>query len=485
MSLHADRTTGALGIFAAAMIVLGSIHSANTSWNVNSRMALVFAIVERGTFAIDGYESSIFFTMDKAEFNEHYYSDKAFGVSLLCVPLYAAMQSVAHALGLEWGLQWKIYALRMWSASLPAAMSLSLLWLLMLRAGAPPRRALIAVTIAFFGSSWFGYSTLAMPYSPGIAACLGAFYLSLYPPGGELRLWQAATIGGLCGFALICDFLFGPIVLAVAIAFLLKLRAGSTRPTALLGASVLAGLVSLAAFFVYSYAIFGRLSMPYEFEVLPVFREGMARGVMGITAPRLGPAWFLTVHPYRGVFFWSPWITLALAGCVMGIREAGARRFWGWAGLLSFVCYLTLNSGYYMWWGGATMGARLMLPMMAALPMGLAEVCRRDRSSVWWWSLVGAGVLAMALSIPLALTNPQLLPVHSDQALMNATIGTPLGAPQFTYLARYYGGDWFFGPASRDHVLRVLPLIALTMAAAILVWTARRLPSHADTQGHR
>lgn len=122
MGSHADRTTGALGIFAAAMIVLGSIHSANTSWNVNSRMALVFAIVDRGTVAIDGYEgeNDIFVTMDKAAFGGHYYSDKAFGVSLLCVPLYALMQGVAKVFGFEWGLQWKIYALRMWSASLPS-----------------------------------------------------------------------------------------------------------------------------------------------------------------------------------------------------------------------------------------------------------------------------------------------------------------------------------------------------------------------------
>ena len=47
---------------------MGSFHQTGTGWNVNSRMALVFAIVDRGTFAIDAYDSpdQALATMDKA-----------------------------------------------------------------------------------------------------------------------------------------------------------------------------------------------------------------------------------------------------------------------------------------------------------------------------------------------------------------------------------------------------------------------------------
>jgi hypothetical protein len=37
----------------------------------------------------------IFSTPDKAEFGGHFYSDKAFGVSLICLPVYAAIHGVA------------------------------------------------------------------------------------------------------------------------------------------------------------------------------------------------------------------------------------------------------------------------------------------------------------------------------------------------------------------------------------------------------
>ncbi len=478
-----DYTRGARGIFAAALIVMGAVHTANTSWNVNSRMALVFAVVDRGTFAIDGYEGDqdIFPTGDKAAFGGHVYSDKAFGVSLLCVPVYAAMQAMARLFGFTWNLQITIYLLRMVSASVPAAISLSILWRLLVRTGAMPHRALAAVAFAFVGSLWFGYSTLAMPYSPGIASSLAATYLLCDPLPGGLTSGRAAAIGFLCGFALICDFLFGPIVIvAIAVMFLIRLpRERRVSIPALAGASLLAGAIPVALFAAYSYSIFGALSLPYQYEVLPLFREGMSQGVMGMTTPRLSFMWFLTFHPFRGVFFWSSWLLVALAGCVMGTRRTGNRRVFGWMGLWAFAAALYMNSSYYMWWGGFSMGARLMLPMMAAVPLGLGEVCRRERSPIWWWALLVTGVISCLLTMPLALTDPQMPQIEDTADLLKVSLASSLRVPQFDYLRRYYSGDWFWGPDSRDHLLRVLPLLAIALAVAILFRTAQRLPQDA------
>jgi hypothetical protein len=481
-----DYRRGAGGLFAAAMVVMAAMHTANTSWNVNSRMALVFAVVDRGTFAIDGYEGDldIFPTSDKAAFGGHFYSDKAFGVSLLCVPVYAAMQAIARLFDFTWDLQVTIYLLRMVSASIPAAISLSILWLVLVRAGAMPRRALVASALAFFGSIWFGYSTLAMPYSPGIASCLAATYLLCHPPADGLRAGRAAAIGLLCGFAVICDFLFGPIVVAaIAAVFLIRLPwARRDRWPALMGSAVVAGALPLTLFAAYSYSIFGTLSLPYQYEFLPLFREEMSKGLMGVTRPRLSFAWFLTFHPYRGVFFWSPWILIALAGCVLGTRSTGNRLVFGWMGLWAFTSALFMNSSYYMWWGGFSMGARLMLPMLAAVPLGLGEVCRRDRSPIWWRALVCTGVISCVLTMPLALTDPQMPQIEDTADLLKVSLTSALRVPQFEYLRMYYSGEWFWGPDSRDHLLRVLPLAAIALATAILFWTARGLPPEIHPQ---
>jgi hypothetical protein len=393
------------------------------------------------------------------------------------------MQTLAALVGFEWGLQWKIYVLRIMSASIPAAIALVLLWLSMLRVGAEPRRALFAVVVVFFGSWWFGYSTLAMPYSPGIAACLGALWLLLYSPGHRMLSSRAFAVGLLCGFALICDFIFGLMVMAIAVVFLTRLAnqpAGERAGRLAIGA--FGGALPLTIFVAYTYVIFGEPSIPYQFEALPLFKEEMSKGFMGISWPKAAPLWFLTFHPYRGAFFWAPWIVIALAGCVMATRHGGVRRVWGWTGLWAFASYLLFNSGYYMWWGGGAMGPRLMLPMMAALPMGLAEVCRSDRSPAWWRVLVAAGVVSMALCVPVSLIDPQTQQDHTNEELMDAAVGTGLGTPQFNRIRRYYSGAWFVGQQTRELAIRALAPIGLTIGAFILVVAARRLPRGGNRQ---
>ena len=149
-------------------------------------------------------------------------------------------------------------------------------------------------------------------------------------------------------------------------------------------------------------------------------------------------------------------------------------------GLWAFTSALFMNSSYYMWWGGFSMGARLMLPMMAAIPLGLGEVCRSERSPIWWRALVCTGVIACVLTMPLVFTNPQMGQIEDTADLLKVSLTSALRVPQFEYLRMYYSGEWFWGPASRDHLLRVLPLVAIALATTILFWTARRLPRDSD-----
>lgn len=480
MKFTAGEKRGAFAIALAALLLMGSVHSSNTSWNVNARMATVVALVDRGTFAIDGYDgdNDEFPTMDKATFNGHFYSDKALGVSLLGLPVYALMQAAAAVVGKPWHLQLKIYIVRMFVSSLPAAIALALMWIIMVREAIPPRRAFLAVAAVFCGSWWFGYSTLAMPYAPGIAACLGAIALTLYPASGRLTNLAAAGVGLLCGFALLCDLTFALMVAPIVVLFLATVfgyeRAVAVRLAAIAAA---AGTIPLIIYVGHTYLIFGKPTIPYYYIVVPLFREGTQQGFLGIGWPRLGAAWFLTVHPYRGVFFWAPWMLLALAGCVIGIRTPGRDRILGLMGVWSFVAYLAMASGYYMWWGGWSMGARLMSPMLAALPLGLATVLRADRHPAWWRAFVLAAIIAMVLCMPVALINPQVEEGNTYERLRWVAIGDSIDVPQFRYWLWYYtGGFWFQDLVPRHLVMRIAPLVAFVIAGGILWRASRRFP---------
>src|SRR4030095_1701401 len=59
--------------------------------NQNSRLDMVVAVVEDGTFQIDKYVHN---TVDYAKVGEHYYSDKAPGAALIGIPVYASLKLV-------------------------------------------------------------------------------------------------------------------------------------------------------------------------------------------------------------------------------------------------------------------------------------------------------------------------------------------------------------------------------------------------------
>ena len=67
-------------------------------WNQNSRFALVRAITERHTLAIDTFHES---TGDRAVWRGHYYSDKAPGASLTALISVEAVRVVNGSSGLD------------------------------------------------------------------------------------------------------------------------------------------------------------------------------------------------------------------------------------------------------------------------------------------------------------------------------------------------------------------------------------------------
>jgi hypothetical protein len=435
----------ALLLFLTVILSSCFLHHPNTGWNVNTRLALVFAVVDGGTLSIDDYHDlPPYETMDKAVFEGRYYSDKIFGVSLLALPAYGALKAVCSLFGTEPGFQLANYALSRFAVTLPAAVSLVLLLELMLGLGASVRRSLVAVFGIFFGSMWWGYSLVFYPYAPGIACCLGAM-LVLHRVE-ELTARSSALVGGLLGYAMLCDLTFGLVVVGIGCVYLWRLSGGTISVRGWLvnlGAGSLAGAAPLALFVAYSVAIFGSPTIPYEYEALDRFREGMQQGFMGVTGPKGGPLWFLTLHPYRGVLFWTPLLMAALVGGMIGLVNGDPlQRPWLLLAIGSFVAYLLFNAGYYMWWGGWAMGPRLMLPMFAAVPLGLLTWCRPGASRSVFVAMAALSALSFVLSAPLSIIDPQIPQGNPDSILDTAGLGTRLEVPQFVYWRAFASLAW-------------------------------------------
>jgi hypothetical protein len=140
-------------LFVALLLSMAVVYHPSTGWNVNTRLNLVFAVVDRGTIHIDAFhETPPYDTGDKALFDGHFYSDKIFGVSLLALPFYWAAQLISGgALDFVAGH----YLMKSAAVAIPGAAAGVLFLLILIRAGAPPRRALLATAFSVFGTMWF------------------------------------------------------------------------------------------------------------------------------------------------------------------------------------------------------------------------------------------------------------------------------------------------------------------------------------------
>ena len=100
------------------------------------------------------------------------------------------------------------------------------------------------------------------------------------------------------------------------------------------------------------------------------------KGLMGINWPSLKVLFYLTFHPAQGIFWQSPVLLMGLVGIYYMLKDQ-QYRVEGLLIIFTTTLYLLLNSGYFMWWGGASFGPRHLIPMLPFLGIPLVFVPRR------------------------------------------------------------------------------------------------------------
>jgi hypothetical protein len=125
--------------------------------NINSRMNMVRAVVEEGTFVIDKYHAN---TIDKAYYKGHYYSEKAIGTPFLAIPVYWTLQNVSALLRVSPDFSVFLYLITICTVSLPS----SLLGVLIFRFTgelSPDLPLRLIVTLGYaLGTISFPYATM-------------------------------------------------------------------------------------------------------------------------------------------------------------------------------------------------------------------------------------------------------------------------------------------------------------------------------------
>jgi len=375
--------------------------------NQNSRLNMVVAVVEDGTFQIDKYVAN---TVDYAKVGDHYYSDKAPGAAFAAIPFYAglkvmldrpfmdglterlansaAFQSTLREDGSGVSKQKVRFAIaQVMLTFIVSALPSALLGLLLYRlsgeftASIWPRITLVLsyglLTPAFaYAGAFYGHqlSTLLL---------FSAFYLIFTRP---TRLSTATLIGVglLLGYSVITEY---PTVLMAGILYLYTLytlfRFDDWRRIAWV---TLAGALVAAGWMAYNTLIFGGpLTLGYSHSEL--WQDQHHTGFMSLTLPHWDAVWGITFGLFRGLFVLSPILLLALPGFILWWRS-GQHRVEFWVAALSMLTIFLFNASSGMWWGGFAIGPRYLLPMLPLMALALIFVFDQGSWRGWLSGLV-------------------------------------------------------------------------------------------------
>jgi hypothetical protein len=374
-SRESERRAGflVLAAFGLLTVFFTGLFPPFSNPNELSRLEMVFAVVENGTFQIDQAIGVLGEQEDKALSEGHLYSNKAPGLSLAAIPVYRLLRLFfprPHAAS-----DTIFVCLRILVVSSLCTLALARFHA-RLCARVPPAALLLTVA-AGFGTPYLFYARSFLSHAWTASLLYLAWDLW---KSGEDRTRRAtlsfAGAGFLAGWAAISEY---PVALILPLFALRALLGGSARRAAVFCLSGAAPIALLAA---YNTICFGSpFVLSSVREALPRYAELSHRGLFGFGAPSAQVGVSYLLHPARGVLLFSPFFLWTLAGFWQWWRKREDRAdclFF----LVATTLFLLVMTGYPNWHGGWSLGDRYLMPVLfpAAFAIGRALESQVSRS---------------------------------------------------------------------------------------------------------
>ncbi|HBF35215.1 TPA: hypothetical protein DDW35_11710 [Candidatus Sumerlaeota bacterium] len=473
-------------LFFALWGTFGYFSSKQNAWNVNTRLGLVYAIVEQGTFAIDAYhDQGHTKTGDKAFFQEHFYCDKPPALSFAAVPMYTLLWQVHRGLshfGPVSQKQWvdkTRYILTVSTVSLSAALLGCVLFAIAKSFGLSWILSFILSTGFLLGTVLAEYSATFYAYLPAALCNAWAYLLLLNARHHEnslttgTRLFWVGLLISLAGYIEMTSALAG-IFLGLYALWMIRKKLFSCWKL------IAGGMIPVSLFCWYNYALFGSISLPYRYEYNEFFRVEMAKGFQGIHLPQLSILYYLTVHPFKGLFFHSPFLLLVFAGIWIGLfrhrrtanssAENAPKQLSFLPDILLSIAIITgyffYNSGYYSWWGGNSIGPRFLCPAIPFFisPLAIWLAVAKKKTKVFFWILLS---LSIAFNVMVLSVHPNSLSKANPPGLLEPKISDNFKSPLLHKTIPYFiKGKEMLPNAGRCIGLRGL----MSLSPLFLMW---------------
>ncbi|MBW1871752.1 MAG: hypothetical protein JRJ19_06790 [Deltaproteobacteria bacterium] len=406
--------------------------------NELTRLYLTRAIVDDGSFSIDGVVSRYGHITDLARADGRLYSDKAPGVSIAGLPVYIVAKALVGWNSEAISNSSLLRLMRIFLAGLPTAAIVVLLFFLLGRIELSRSRRLFLVGAYGLGTIAFPYGVLLFGHQLATLCLVGAF--SLIERNNRKPAWYASLIAGcLLGCALLCEYTTLLLVIPIAV---YAVWSSSTRTRniflGLLGCLLPLGF--LAAYHTLCFS--GPFSTGYAHLAHKSFAQVHDQGLWGLVTPSFSRLLVILVSPTKGLWFFSPWLILALPGLVAALlRPKYPRLRPAWiaistASLLYLLFAMSLQLSAWGW----SLGPRHLCPLIPFWVLAIGYLLRLPIGYSKWTErtllvLVPLSVITIVLptavfgGFPPDFSNPLAdftLPLLSSGCLP-PSIGTSLG----------------------------------------------------------
>jgi hypothetical protein len=438
MNSHPPRLSYAIKLFLILLAFYSYFFPKwdDSDWVANSRADLVYAIGDERVLYIDDYHIN---TSDKAFFEGHYYTVGSIGPSLVALPFYMIFKGIAaippakdflesdqvivhfenrlnpESEPIRFNFAYENLALTFitfFAVSIPSALLGTILFLFTARFTHKDNCAFILGLV-------YGLGTIAFPYSRALfqhqIAAFGAFV-------GFVLLWRVIYEGASFKWLWVVGLLFGltaiseyPVIPFLSLIFLWAVCKRSIRLQ--LYRVILGALPLFLILMAYDWAAFNTpLPVSYKYHV--IHKEVHRQGLMGVTIPSLETLYGLTVSPFRGLFFISPILILAIPGLYFMWRQKDQ----GIAVLLTCIIagFFLYNASYLFWWGGHAIGPRYLVPMLPFMIIPMSLTFNR-----WLDRLTGRIIIGLLIIFSLFNVWAQTIagqyypPTISDRAILD------------------------------------------------------------------
>ncbi len=411
-------TKAAVLVFFLLAVAYGYFYQDPES-NGNTRLALTMAIVKERRLNIDTFIAAGYTTGDLAFYQGKFYIDKPVGSSVIGAVAYYPIYRVLRHFRITLSVTDEKHLLTFLVIGLLSAIAGTLIYILCEYLSKSRFRAFIVTLAIALGTMSFPFSVAYFGHQLAASLLFGAFFLifliKVQPDLGRIQNFYIFLIGLLLGLAFLTDLTTAVIILPLIIYFVYVLwtRRMLRRATAWV-IPALGGLIPILVMVAYNIQVYGQpFASGYQYLWDPVFKEGMSHGIMGIGLPKFDVLFYETFHPAQGIFWQSPVLLMALVGGVFMLRDRQVLPEFAIAAI-SFVAYLLLNAGYFMWWGGHSFTVRQVVPMMPFLCLPLIFVPKKIFPIVMVLTFVSVAQMGIVAASRISVPDDNILKISTS-----------------------------------------------------------------------